>query len=472
MNFDQKLYPALAWAIMATLSLAVCSRKMCAQTNDISPQQPIPAMVGVNNSAIPPETYNADRNGDRMMTPPPVSGQTYPITLGSQERSNYLRSGVSFTSAYTDNVLGGATPLSDISYSVTPLIALDETTTRMHLVLDYAPGFTFYQRTSSRNQADHNAFIDFAYRFSPHVTFSAHDEFQKTSNVFNQSADFSRGVVSGGVQVPNFSIIVPVADQLNNFSNVGISYQFALNDMVGASGTFSHLHYPNEAQVPGLADSSSQGGLAFYSHRLGSEQYIGVTYTFQRLMAYPTMGQNETQTQAVLLFYTVAPTSSKLTISFFGGPQYSDTTLPAPNVPLMSWSGSGGGSLGWQEKSTSFALSYAHIISAGGGLGGAVNQDIGSLSVRQRLTRTLTGSVSGGYAQNNIIGNVLLGVSNGHSMSGSAFLQQMIGEHVSVQLGYTRVHQSYNDISLISSTPNTNRESISISYQFSKPLGR
>src|SRR5215471_8176993 len=129
MNFDQKLYPALAWAIMATLSLAVCSRKMCAQTNDISPQQPIPAMVGVNNSAIPPETYNADRNGDRMMTPPPVSGQTYPITLGSQERSNYLRSGVSFTSAFTDNVLGGATPLSDISYSVTPLIALDETTT-------------------------------------------------------------------------------------------------------------------------------------------------------------------------------------------------------------------------------------------------------------------------------------------------------------------------------------------------------
>ena len=41
-----------------------------------------------------------------MMTPPPVNGEAYPIALASEGLSNYLRGGLSFTGAYTDNVLG------------------------------------------------------------------------------------------------------------------------------------------------------------------------------------------------------------------------------------------------------------------------------------------------------------------------------------------------------------------------------
>ena len=137
-----------------------------------------------------------------MMTPPPVSGQSYPVAPTSQERSNYLRGGVTFSTAYSDNVLGAtgsnSAPVSDVSYSVWPTIALDETTTRLHWTLNYAPGFTFYQRTSSRNEADQNASINFQYRLSPHVTFSAVDSFQKTSNVFNQPDLAAAGAVSGG----------------------------------------------------------------------------------------------------------------------------------------------------------------------------------------------------------------------------------------------------------------------------------
>ena len=102
--------------------------------NDTTPAQPpVPAMVGLDNSSTVPDTYNSENNGDRMMTPPPVSGQAYPVELTSEERSNYLRGGVAFTTAYTDNVLGGLTPqpVSDISYSVAPMLALDETTSRM-----------------------------------------------------------------------------------------------------------------------------------------------------------------------------------------------------------------------------------------------------------------------------------------------------------------------------------------------------
>lgn len=444
-----------------------------------TPKPPVPALVGTDNSSAPAQdSAPPDVSEDRMMTPPPVSGQTYPIALGSQEKSNYLRGGLSFTSAYTDNLEGGLAnhPISDISYSVAPQIALDATTTRSHLGLSYAPGFTFYQHNSGFNEADQNALIDYEYRLTPHVTLSARDSFQKTSNVFNQPPDFSSGTVSGGAQGPNFSIIAPVADRIGNFGNVGISYQYALNDMVGASGTFSNLHYPNPEQVPGLFDSSSQAGLAFYAHRLAKRQYIGVTYQYQRLMAYPTIGVNETQTHAILGFYTVSP-NRNFSISFFGGPQYSDTLQPptsaqSQSTNLRSWTPAGGGSIGWQAHLTSLALSYVHVVSGGGGLVGAVTQDSAMLSMRQQITRTLSGSVAGGYAQNNIIGSELLGVSNGHSISGTASLQQLIGQHMSVQLGYTRVHQSYSDVQALAVNPDTNREFVSISYQFSRPLGR
>ena len=469
--FIQRISSVLVRPILVVFGVSLFSGMIWAQANDAPAQPAVPAVGAAVDNAAPPAF---DPDIDRMTPPPPVNGLIYPIALGSQVRSNYLRTALSFTSAYTDNVLGGVTgnPVSDITYTVAPVIGLDETTTRTHLLLNYAPGYTLYQRTSARNEADHNASIDFSDRLSPHVTFSARDTFAKSSNVFNQSPDLSGGVVSAGIQTPNFSALAPFASFLSNSGDVGINYQFGLNDMVGASGTFSNLHFLDAMQAQGLADSASQGGLAFYSHRVAHEQYLGITYSFQRLLSYPTFGNNETLTHAVLLFYSFTPASSRFSISFFGGPQYSDTTLPAPLVPIRSWGGSGGTSLGWQARLTSFAISYAHVISGGGGLGGAVQQDSGTISVRQQITKRLNGSVTGAYAQNNVIAGAQLGVQNGHSVSGSASLHQGIGEHLEFGLEYTRIHQSYSNIQAISAIPDTNHEAISISYQFSRPLGR
>lgn len=427
--------------------------------------QPVAPLVGLN--------ITTDDSNARMVTPAPVSGQSYPVELSSQERSNYLRGGVAFTSAYSDNAVGAVNghPESDISYSVAPTVALDETTPRLHWLLTYAPGFTFYQRVSARNEADQNASIDLAYRLSPHVTFSAHDGFQKSSNAFNQPDLASSGAVNGGTQGPNLSVIAPVADRLTNAGNVGLTYQFALNSMVGASGTFSNLHYPDLAQVPGLYDSSSQAGLAFYSVRLARTQYLGITYEYQRLMSYPTAGLSETQTHAILFFYSLNPTS-RFSISLFGGPQYSDTIQPLPLPAVRSWTPGAGASASWQGRLTSLAVSYSHVIAGGGGLAGAVQMDSANASVRQQITRTLTGSVSGGYAQNDVLGSPALGLSSGHSISGTASLQQEFGRHLNLQLGYTRLHQSYGNVGVLSLTPDTNREFVSLSYQFSKALGR
>jgi hypothetical protein len=415
-------------------------------------------------------------NDSPMLTPPPVSGQTYPTAPTSESRSNYLRYGLAFTTAYSDNVLGGSSPnpVSDVSYSIWPTIAFDKTTSTLHSVLTYSPGFTFYQRVSARNEADQSASINFEDRLSPHLTLSARDGFLKSSSVLNQSDLASTGV-SGGAQGSNLSVIAPIADVLSNTGNVGLTYQFAPNGMVGASGTFTYLHYPNPAQVPGLFDSNSQGGSVFYSFRASKMHYVGVTYQYQRLVSYPSEGQNETQTHALLFYYTIYPTSN-FSISFFGGPQHSDTVQPPllgiQLPPARAWTPSAGASLSWQGQRNTLAVSYSHVISGGGGLFGAVHMDSASASVRQQITRSLSGSMAGGYVQNDALSSALFGGQNGHTVQGTASLQKQVGEHVSLQIGYTRLHQSYSNVPVLSLNPDTNREFVSVSYQFSRPLGR
>jgi len=408
-----------------------------------------------------------------MVIPPPVSGEPYPTEGSSLARSNYLSGGLIFNTAYTDNLLGGTSqkPISDISYSVWPKIALDEDTSRLHTLLTYSPGFTFYQRTSSYNQDNQNVAIDFSYRLSPHVALTLRDSLQKTSNIFNQPDLLAATPVSGSTQAPAVAVVAPVADQLGNTSNALLTYQFSRNDMVGAAGTFSNLHYIDPNQVPGLFDSNSSGGLAFYTHRLSREQYIGATYQYARILAYPTDAVSETQSNSILVFYTVyfKPTFS---LSFSGGPQHYDVGLPL--LPeFQAWCPSGSASLGWQGRHTAFSAGYSRAVTAGGGLVGAFNSNSATLSARQQLTRQWRAGLSGGYSIYKTL-DPLLSLANpgGHTVSGSASIKYDLDAHMYVELGYTRLHQSYGSVAAVSAFPNVNREWISISYQFTRPLGR
>ena len=84
----------------------------------------------------------------------------------------------------------------------------------------------------------------------------------------NAPPDPSRGTgstgVSGSTLAGNDSVIAPLADRLSNSGNAGINYQYSANAMIGASATFTNLHYPDPTEVPGLYDAAS---------RLSDEQY-------------------------------------------------------------------------------------------------------------------------------------------------------------------------------------------------------
>src|SRR5215831_9778965 len=75
--------------------------------------------------------------GGAMAVPAPVSGEGYSMGFTSETRSNYLRAGLIFSTAYDDNVRPGSAgnAVSDVSYSVWPTISLDQTRSRMHWLL-------------------------------------------------------------------------------------------------------------------------------------------------------------------------------------------------------------------------------------------------------------------------------------------------------------------------------------------------
>jgi hypothetical protein len=311
---------------------------------------------------------------------------------------------------------------------------------------------------------------------SPHVTLSLRDSFQKSSSVLDQPQLGSGNPVTGGLQGVGIALVAPLADQLNNTGSPEITYQFSANGMIGASGTFTNLHYSNPEQVPGLFDSSSQGASAFYSYRLSKKHYLGATYQYQRIVASPigaesaTQTGTQTQTHAVLMFYAFYP-QPRLSFSISAGPQHSEVEQGL--LSAKAWSPAATASMGWQALHTNLAASYSRTVSGGGGLLGAFYSSTASLSLRQQLSKNWNASVSGAYAINKAVTTLFfLPSTGGHSISGTASIQRQLGQHLSASAAYTRLHQSYSDIAAISTAPDTNIESVSITYQFARPLGR
>ncbi len=406
---------------------------------------------------------------DEIATPPPVNGDSYPTATSAEKRSNYLRVGLVVTTGYSDNVLGFATDqVSDVDYSIYPTLEIDKTNTRLKFQLSYAPGFTFYQHTSARNQTNQDLALNATYRLSPHVTATVRDNFRQTSSVLYANP-LSGGGISSLPQPPLTPVIGPVGDQIGNDANAQLTYQFRKNGMVGASGSLTNLHFLNPSEVPGLYDSNSTAGSAFYNHRLSRRHYIGVSYRYSRTLAYPVGAVSAIQTNIVSFFYTLylKPTFS---VSFSGGPQHYEISQ-FPLASQNSWSPTFTASAGWQGHHTNLSGSYSHVVVGGGGLVGVFKSDIASVFGRWQFARYWSAGSAVSYGNNkDVTPAPFLSTEGGQSIFGTISVQHQLGERFQVECGYTRLQENYGFIQS-SSNANTNREFVSITYHFARPLG-
>ena len=414
-------------------------------------------------------TSSAPSSEDAMRTPPSVSGEFYPTATASETRSNSLRAGMYFGTAYDDNVLGAEslTPVADIAYTIKPTISFDQVKSRLRQTFTYSPGFTLYQHTSSRNEADQNASANLEYRLSPHISVSVRDFLRKSTNVFNEPY----AGVSGSTQPPTAIFVAPFANQLSNSASGETSYQFSSKAMIGGSAVSTIVNYLDPAQASGVSNSNSRGGSAFWNRRLTSTQNIGVTYQYSSMAASTQDINSETHTQTIYSFYTLYLKPS-FSLSVSGGPQHFDVTesgLPT----AASWAPAVTASVAWQASRANVAVSYSRTVDGAGGLLGAFKSTTANASARWQMARAWTVGATANYGiQKNVLSALLSPTNGGHTISGILTIQHPIGERLTAECGYERLHQSYTGLGAISENPDSNREYISISYQLARSLGR
>ena len=299
------------------------------------------------SQVVPTATGGNPADNTQMQTPPPVSGESYPTLTGAEARSNYLDPGLTVETSYNDNLLPGyaANPISTMGYSVSPSMGFDKVTPRLHQTWTYDANFTLYQDAAARNATDQHASLDLHYLLSPHLAISGRDTFEKGSNLFNQPS--LGGPVSGSASSSLTNDFAPFLDRLGNQANGGITYQFGAHGMIGASGTTRLLHFPNQPQSGGLADSDSLGGSAFYNRQLSGAQYVGATYQYSNEADSADNTQTTTQMSTVYLFYSIY-LAHALTVSISGGPQHYDVAQSAL-PPSAAWTPAVTGSIAWQE---------------------------------------------------------------------------------------------------------------------------
>jgi hypothetical protein len=413
------------------------------------------------------------------LTPPAIaSGVRPPLTVGSEgERSNFISGTFQVTAAFDDNVLASTSDqLSDFSYLFAPGIMFNQTRERWNWTFAYYPGFTINQHLSERNQSAHNLSLDLTYKLTPHVALQLRDSFEKTSDLFSGAFNNSYASESGQLQGPNRSLITPVALRTGNTSDASLSYQFSRSSMVGGGATYYFFNYDDVAGANGtpstLIDTRSFTADGYYAHRFDNRQWLGMAYNFQRLM-FDFGGR--TIIHRVLMFYSI-PVASHLTLSLWAGPEYSTinpvSTITTTTSPVSQWSPAGGAAFDWMGQRTGFRAGYVRRINDGGGLSGAVTMQQANASVRRQLSARWTGSLGVSYSTNDPLNDVLILTSNIQVLSANAGVGYRLTENLNLGLQYSRDRQQYLDSIPPIGAANRNRVLVSLSYAFTRPLGR
>jgi hypothetical protein len=401
-----------------------------------------------------------------------------PALLSEMERSNYLRAGLNVGATYDDNpLLLSAGAVGEASVSIFPNIKIDESTSRLRWTLGYAGGLTVNQRFTNQDQGSHNVIFDSGFRLSPHVNLRVAESFSLTTGFFDAGGN-AEGVAYSG---PNVSLITPLATQRSSLTTVETNYHFALNDLIGASGSFYDLHFTNVAAGTAytLTDSQTASGSAFWLHRLFGSDWGGVSYRFDRITFDPS---GETRVHSFLATDTVS-LSKRLTLTGFVGPQYSenDGLAPVTFTPTQQnqWSVAGGAEGSWKNQNTSVSGGYSRMISDGGGVLGAVRLQTVHANFRRQLTPGWAMTLTGSHGANQSLTVPYVTSADSVSLtSAGVSVERNVGKSMGLRMGYSHDFQQLSDVP--GATPTSplqtldasrNRFFVTFSYQWAKPLG-
>lgn len=434
---------------------------------------PMLAQTGVDDSI----TDAPAPDQSEMMIPPPVSNEAYVTVVGTEERSNYLRLGMTVSGGYIRNLYPGTvgSNINEATYLLQPLIEFDRTGTRLHSVISYSPSFGWYQVPKVVNTTDQDATANVQLRLSPHVSLLVDENFRKMSTAFGQTTANFQTAVTGGAQIVTPGIYGLFEPQVSNESSAVLSWQFSRDDMIAGSARIGTLHFTNPTQSGGLYNTNAQGGSGSWTHRAGARQYVGGLYQLSFVQAKPAgsaeIGSSDTHTDNLFAFYTTYLTPH-LSLSVQGGGQFYTISERPDNAHDSAWSPGGSASVGWQGPHTAFAMSYDRLVTAGQGILDAFRTDSVAAVAHWQMARTWTAGFDSSYSRLSNVTGLPGAVGYGHSVSGGVTVGHKITPSLQMNCNYDRIHESYGNIPSISRNPDTDRVLFSVSYALSRPIGQ
>jgi len=362
--------------------------------------------------------------------------------------------------------------VGNTSFSVFPNLTIEQSWSRMGYDLAYAGGFTFNQRLVNQNQGSHAFSLDSQFRLSRHVNLRIAENFALTTGFFN-GGDSVAVMGTGG---PNASLITPLATQRTNSTTVAANYHFALNDVVGASGSFYAQHFTNVPADSLLVDTRTATGSAFWLHRIFGRNWAGAAYNYEHMTFDPSGGETRVHSFEVVDTLTLP---GGFSLSGFFGPQYSDdrglTQASGGEIlQFQNWDMMGGVEAGWQGIHTSVSTGFSRRITDGGGLLSAVRSQSVYGYVRLQLLSKWTAGLGGSYGNNKALTVVSdSGSSTINVTSVSASLERNVGKSLGLRFGYA--HDFQQESGFADSTQklctHRNRFFVILSYQWARPLG-
>jgi len=398
--------------------------------------------------------------------------------ISELERSNYLRGGVNVGAVYDSNpLLAQSGAESNTSETIFPNIMIDKTSSRMRWTLGYAGGLTVNQKFTNQNQGSHKLNFDSQYRLSPHVNLRVAESFYLTTGLFDAGNDTEAIASSGG---PNASLITPLATQRSNNTTVETNYHFALNDLIGASGSFFDSHFSSVAGEAQLANTQTEVGSAFWLHQIFHGDWGGAAYRFERITFNP--GSGETRIHSLFAVNTFS-LSKQFTLTGFVGPQYSESQGLFPgalqSTQTSDWSVGGGVEGGWRNQHTSASAGYSRTISDGGGVLGSVRLQAVFGNFRRQLTPAWAATLTAIYGTNqSLIVPFTSSAGSANLTSVGVSLERNVGKSLGLRMGYTHDFQEQFGVPgptqpspAQTLNANRNRFFVTLSYQWAKPLG-
>jgi len=416
----------------------------------------------------------------------PAELGTIPLTGDDAARSNEINYGLTVSTTVDDNATDPANFGSgeiNVLSSIRPEAKLTLNRTRFISGLFYAPAFTYSSKIDSYNSTAQAAGADVEYFFTKRLSLNFHSAFSLTNNTYERLQANSQIPSLGILNQANTSALgIDVRDRTGG-AQANLVYRLGRHTSVGLGGTFNDLQYQGNPAAAATAaaslDSRGWSGNAFYSHELTARYSVGVQYTAQHLSSTGTTGEFDSLSHQILGFVSVAVRPT-IKLSFFAGPERSnldDHFFGAPFSAVASLSQSsfaGGADLSWQGQHNGMKASFIQQVNDSGLNGqGSMLVRTATVDVKHQIGPLLRLKLFGNYVSNDQLDPLSKTYIPSAASAGIGF-EKVVTPHITLNLSAQR--QQFMGGAQVPFLGYQQRSheigTISISYNFARPLGR